>query len=95
MNTVKLDGQEYILRCDLNVLEKIHKKHGNVENIDLRDIGVMLEIAAWMVNEHFYYAGEGKSVTPDFIGAHGRGGDFAAIVEAVTKEIIDCMTIKN
>ncbi len=95
MNIIKLDGQEYILRCDLNVLEKIHRKYGNIADIDISDIESIKEITAWMVNEQYYYTGEVKSVTPDFIGSKAQGSDFAGIVNCITKEIIDSMTVKN
>ena len=31
MNTITLEGREYILRCDLNVVEKIEARYGSID----------------------------------------------------------------
>ena len=33
MNTITLEGREYILRCDLNVVEMIEEKYGSIDAV--------------------------------------------------------------
>lgn len=95
MHTITLDGREYILRCDLNVIEKIHEKYDEISDFEFCDIADMKEIAALMINEHFYYTGSAETVTPDFIGSRLFAKDYKNLCEAVYGALNICVKSKN
>ena len=94
-NVIKLDGEEYTLRCDINVLEKIADKYGEVNKLIDSGISGVKDAAAWMINEHWYYIGEHKSITPDYIGAQLDMAGYTDVCKAVIAELGDCMRTKN
>lgn len=96
MHTIKLDEREYILRCDLNVIEKLSDKYdGDISKFTSNDIAGVKEAAALMINEQFCYVGSSECVTPDFIGSRIRGGGYIELCEAVFGELNDGMKSKN
>lgn len=95
MNIIKLDNKEYILRCDINVLEKISAKYGTPDKLIDSDISGMKEVAAWMINEHFYYTGKPDTVTPDFIGARLGLAGYKEACGAVIAELANCLKISK
>ena len=89
MRTLVLDGEEYILRCDLNVIDEIERKYVSVDacrTIAAAGVagsaGAVKFLAAAMINEQFAAAGDKTRVTEEFVGRH-------------LGELADCMTPKN
>ena len=95
MLTIALDGLEYILRCDLNVIEELTARFGDISEIDAGDIAKIKEAAAIMMNEHYYYIGSDETVTPRFVGSRLQVNEYRMICEAVFGEINDCIVPKN
>ena len=95
MHTITLDGREYVLRCDLNVVEKMNEKYGDISEFKACDIADVKEAAALMINEHFYYTGSAETVTPNYIGARINAGDYRKLCEAVFGALNEGMTAKN
>lgn len=95
MHTIKLDDREYILRCDLNVIEKMNDKYGTISDFVADDIAGVKEVAALMINEHFYYIGSEETVTPNYVGSRVRGSGYKELCEAVFGELNDSITSKN
>lgn len=86
--TVIINGTEYTLRCDLNVIEKIEEEYGTVaELIQKVDVKAVKFLVAVMINEHYYYIGDNRRITADKIGAEASMADFAAL----SKTAIDCL----
>lgn len=97
MHTVQLDGTEYILRCDLNVIEKIEEKYETVAHmIDSANSLVATKfMIAEMINEHFYYAGTPERVTEDFVGARLTMAEMETAVTAALACLTDCVCKKK
>lgn len=95
MHTIMLDGREYILRCDLNVIEKMNEKYGDISEFKADDIAEVKEAAAMMINEHFYYTGSAETVTPDFIGSRLFARDYKNLCEAVFDALNEGLKSKN
>lgn len=101
MRTLVLDGEEYILRCDLNVIDEIERKYVSVDacrTIAAAGVagsaGAVKFLAAAMINEQFAAAGDKKRVTEEFVGRH-LGGFLAPVLTPIFEELADCMTPKN
>jgi hypothetical protein len=95
MNTISLDGKEYILRCDINVLEQINTKYATPEKLLEKGIEGIKDVTAWMVNEHYYYIGERERVTPEFVGSRLKYAEYSDVCKAVIAELAECMKVKN
>ena len=95
MNVIKLEGVEYALRCDINVIEKIEGKYGSPEKLFESGIAGVKDVAAWMINEHRYYVGERDTITPDYIGARLTYPEYTAMCDTIVAELADCMKAKN
>lgn len=95
MHTIRLDEREYILRCDLNVIEKINDQYGDISELNTMNISEIKEMVAMMINEHFYYIGSDETVTPKFVGSRIRGGGYKDLCEAIFGELNDCIKSKN
>ena len=97
MNTITLEGKEYILRCDLNVVEMIENRYGSIEAVYGRtgEIACVKFLVAAMVNEHFYAVKSPERITETGIGALMTSGDMLPVMRAVLAEISDCVTPKN
>ena len=97
MNTITLEGREYILRCDLNVVEKIETRYGSIDAMyaETGKIPCVRFLVAEMVNEHFYFVKSPERITETMAGALMTSGDMVAVMRAVLAEISDCVTPKN
>lgn len=97
MYTIKLDGKEYILRCDLNVIEKIEEKYGNLNTMMEKQGSVPCTkfLVAEMINEHFYYIGAPEQVTEDFVGARLTPAELGEVVTTVLSCLMDCVCKKK
>lgn len=97
MDTVILDGHEYIIRCDLNVIEKIEEKYGTFSEMvsHQTDIGCIKFLLAEMINEHLYYTGSHERVTENFVGARLNLMEYKSITATVLKCLTDCISPKN
>lgn len=97
MNTIILEGREYILRCDLNVVEKIEGRYGSIDAMyeETGKIPCVRFLVAEMVNEHFYFVKSPERITETMAGALMTSGDMVAVMRAVLAEISDCVTPKN
>lgn len=98
MNTLTLGGEEFILRCDLNVIDKIERSFVSVDACrkiaasgSVGSAAAVKLLAAEMINEHFAVAGEGRRVTEDWIGAQ-LGGNITPILTVIFRELADCMS---
>lgn len=97
MYTIILDGKEYILRCDLNVIEKIEEKYGDLNGAMEKQgsISCTKFLAAEMINEHFYYTGVPDRVTEEFVGARLTTADLGIVVTTVLSCLMDCVCKKK
>jgi len=95
MITVKIEEIEYILRCDLNVIEYLYEKYGDTEKFFEAGISAVKDIAAQMINEHFLYIGSEDRVTPEFISMRINGAEYVSLRNSVIEAINASMTIKN
>lgn len=97
MNTITLDGREFILRCDLNVVEMIEDKYGGIDAVYEKtgEIPCVRFLVAAMVNEHFYYTKSPERVTETGVGAMMTSGDMVPVMRSVLAELRDCVTPKN
>lgn len=96
MHTITLDGHEYILRCDLNVIEKIHAKYGNsLEEFSKAGAEGIKTTVAWMINEQNLYTGSRETVTPEWVGARIMPHELKKIAAGVVSCISDSITPKN
>lgn len=97
MYTITLDGKEYILRCDLNVVEKIEEKYGTITSLLEKqgNIACTKFLAAEMINEHFYYCNVPDRVTEGFVGARLSAIDLEQTVSAVLSCLMDCVCKKK
>ena len=101
MNTLTLGDREYILRCDLNVIDEIERKYLSVDaarSIAAAGAGgsasAVKFLAAAMINEHFAAVGDRERVTEEFVGRN-LGGFLAPVLAPIFEELADCMTPKN
>lgn len=96
MHTITLDGKEYIIRCDLNVIEKIYGKYNNsLETFLESGIEGIKAAVAWMINEHNIYIGNHENVTPEWVGARIIPHEYSKIAASVIACISDSITPKN
>lgn len=72
MHTVMLDGKEYILRCDLNVVEQVEERIGSLAEVKRKSgsASVLKFLLTAMVNEHYNYTGSTERITENFVGTH-------------------------
>lgn len=99
MHTVKIDGMEYILRCDLNAYEEIVSKYG-----DLRTATTITEedaakkvvyLLTTLINEHYQYIGEKELLTEKRVSRMLYPGDVTRVHETIMAEINDAFAPKN
>lgn len=97
MNTLRLGDEEYILRCDLNVIDKIERRYTSVDVCrKLAAAGAVGSAAAVkflcaeMINEHFEAAGDAKRVTEEEVG-RALGGNVVPVLTVLFHELADCM----
>lgn len=95
MGSVKIDGREYTLRCDINVLERLSAEYGDIGRTDFTMISVVKFTLAAMINEHNYYTGHGEDVTPEYIGARIAMHEMPSLSAAVIAELRKCVSAKN
>ena len=97
MYTITLDGKEYILRCDLNVIEKIEEKYGTIMSLMEKqgNISSTKFLVAEMINEHFYYVNVPDRVTEDFVGARLSAIDLEQVVSTMLSCLMDCVCKKK
>lgn len=98
MHTITLDGQEYILKCDVNVIEQIEDKYGDVRKAfeKVGEIADTKELAAMMINEQFYFARSPERVTPQWVGSRiNDTAAFAGIVREILAALNECIAPKN
>ena len=98
MNTLKLGDTEYILRCDLNVIDRIEREYVSVDACQkiaaagaVRSAAAVKFLAAAMINEHFEAAGDTRRVTEEEVG-RGLGGNIAPVLTVLFRELTDCMS---
>jgi hypothetical protein len=97
MHTLTLNGTEYVLRCDLNVIDKIERRFVSVDACrKIAMAGAVGSAAATkflcaeMINEHFAAAGDPKRVTEEEIG-RALGGNIAPVLAEIFGELADCL----
>ena len=97
MNTLTLGGEEYVLRCDLNVIDKIERNFVSVDACrKLAAAGItgsaaaVKMLAAEMINEAFAAAGNPRRVTEEQVGRE-LGGNLAPVLAVLFRELADCM----
>lgn len=98
MNTLTLGGEEYILRCDLNVIEKIERNYASVDTCQkiasagaVGSAATIKFLCAEMINEEFAATGETKRVTEDWVGQK-LGGAVTPVLTALFRELTECMS---
>ena len=97
MRTVRLGNAEYGIRCDLNAVEAIEDRFGSVKDaFGDCSISATKKIAEILINEHFYYVGESKRITAEYVGAQiANVAEYTALMTALMEEIADCVTPKK
>lgn len=97
MNTITLDGREYILRCDLNVVELIEARYGSVGVVYEKsgEIACIKFLAATMINEHFYAIGSPERITEGMVGAKMTAADIVPVMREMLAALTECVTPKN
>lgn len=97
MNTLTLGGKEYILRCDLNVIDQIERRFASVDACRkiamagaLGSAAAVKFLTAEMINEAFAAAGDSSRVTEEQVGRE-LGGNLAPILTVLFRELADCM----
>ncbi len=97
MNTITLEGREYMLRCDLNVVELIEERYGSIDAVYEKtgEISCVRFLVAAMVNENFYFTRSPERLTETMAGALMRSGDMMPVMRSVLAELRDCVTPKN
>lgn len=97
MHTITLDGREYILRCDLNVIEEIEKKYGSIGVVYEKsgEISCVKFLVAVMINEHFYAIGSAERVTEGRVGVFMTAADMIPVMRVVLNALGECVTPKN
>ena len=53
MHTIMLDGREYILRCDLNVIEKMNEKYSDSDYVCTPEDELVIENARQRIAEKY------------------------------------------
>lgn len=71
MSSVKIGGEEYILRCDLNSIAELQEHCGSMSGLfdRLESVKTLLFSLETLINEQFYYVGSERRVTAKEIGA--------------------------
>ena len=97
MYTLILEGKEYILRCDLNVVEKIEEKYGGLSSMMEQQGSVACTkfLIAEMINEHYYYIGASERVTDNWVGARLTAAELQGVVNTVISCLADCVCKKK
>lgn len=97
MHTVTIDGKEYILRCDLNVVEQIEEKLGSLDEARRKSgsANVLKFLLAAMINEHFNYTGSPERITENFVGTHMTIADRVPAMNAVIACFSESFESKN
>ena len=97
MNTITLEGREYMLRCDLNVVEQIEAKYGTIQAAYEKcgEIASIKFLTALMINEHFYATGSPERITEGAVGAKMSVADAPPVVREVLAALTECVTPKN
>ena len=97
MNTLKLGGTEYALRCDLNVIDQIERRFASVDACRkiaaagaIGSAAATKFLAAEMINEAFAAAGDTCRVTEEKVGRE-LGGNVAPVLAVLFRELADCM----
>ena len=97
MHTIILEGKEYILRCDLNVVEAIEAKYGGIEAVYGRagEISVVKYLVSAMINEHYYAVQSPVRLTENRVGMLMTEADVLPVMREVLAELSDCVAPKN
>lgn len=97
MHTVTIGGKEYILRCDLNVVEQIEEKLGSIEEArrNSGSASVLKFLVTAMINEHFNFVGSPERVTENFVGTHMTVSDRVPAMSAVIACFAESFESKN
>lgn len=99
MKSITIDGQEYILRCDLNAYEEIVSKYGDLKTAtsvseeDAKEKVVYL--LTTLINEHYLYVGEKNFLTEKRVSMMLFPSDIMRAHEAVIEAINDAFAPKN
>lgn len=101
MHTVVIDGNEYILRCDLNAYEEILEKYGGVDEAvkivdeEKENLKRLKFLSALLVNEHNAYTGDKTRYTETQMGQMIRPNERNTVYKAVLDAITDAFAPKN
>ena len=97
MNTITLDGREYILRCELNVIELIEARYGSIGAVYEKsgEISCIKFLAAAMINENFYAIGSPERITEGMIGAKMTAADIVPVMREMIAALTECVSPKN
>lgn len=97
MHTVTIGGKEYILRCDMNVVEQVEEKLGSIEEAKRKSgsANVLKFLVTAMINEHFNFVGSPERITENFVGAHMMVSDRIPAMSAVVACFAESFESKN
>jgi hypothetical protein len=91
-----LGGEKRGIRCDMNVLEAIQQKFGEVDAIMReRSISSAKFIVAEMMNEHNYSVSDPKRYTPDEVGMLMTPEEYVGAWTGCVKLFADSVTSKK
>lgn len=99
MKSITIDGQEYILRCDLNAYEEIVAKYGDLKaatSVTEEDVAEkVVYLLTTLINEHYLYVGEKNLLTEKKVSMMLFPSDVMRAHEAVMGAINDAFAPKN
>ena len=97
MITIKMDGEEFGLRCDLNVIEEIEDKYGSIGAL-YRSIAKP-EVIKWlvsaMINEERASRSVPERMTPEEVGRRMLSTDVVEAMTPVIEALNACCVPKN
>lgn len=93
---IVIGGEEYGIRCDMNVIEAIENHFGGIEGVTKeRSIAAAKFLAAEMINEHNYVVHSPERVTPQEVGAKMTPAEYGDVWRGVIECFIDCVAVKK
>lgn len=94
MITVTLSGQEYELRCDLNVVEKIEERFGTIGALyrEITKAKVVKWLLCEMINEARAANGASERITEDEAGRLCESHEIIPALVPVIGALNECVT---
>jgi hypothetical protein len=101
MQTVKIDGGEIALRCDINTYEEILGRFGSIETAirleedEVENLRKVRYLVTLFANEHNAYVGSSERFTETEIGRRILPGERTAVYRKIIETIQEAFAPKN